>query len=239
MPDVLIYGDSVRSPELRHEVPALDPGPVPLRREGRRRAVVVSSLEIPRVARGGARARGHPARATSASTSSARRKAVRRRSRSSSTRARAGARHHGRRRAADVPARARRPPARERHRAAASTASSSTCGAGARTRPSSPGSAARSARARPRSTPRARCCAARRANGALVLDGEPLTCERLKREIERVFTEHGVVADEFIVAHGAQTAIGHEMGSGQILAGRADRRSTSSRATARPAASPT
>ena len=53
-------------------------------------------------------------------------------------------------------------------------------------------------------------------NGGLVVDGEPLTCERLKLAVEQVFTEHGVFADEFIVSHGAQTAIGHDMGSGPI-----------------------
>jgi len=54
-------------------------------------------------------------------------------------------------------------------------------------------------------------------NGTLVLDGEPLTCERIKHEIERVFSAHGVAAEEFIVSHGAQTAIGHDGGSGAIL----------------------
>ena len=58
-------------------------------------------------------------------------------------------------------------------------------------------------------------------SGALVLDGEPLTCERVKHEIERVFGEHGVGGDEFIVSHGAQTAIGHDLGSGPISAGEA------------------
>ena len=53
-------------------------------------------------------------------------------------------------------------------------------------------------------------------NGNLVVDGEPLTCERLKLVVEKVFTEHGVFADEFIVSHGAQTAVGHDMGSGPI-----------------------
>ena len=53
-------------------------------------------------------------------------------------------------------------------------------------------------------------------NGGLVVDGKPLTCERLKLAVEQVFTEHGVFADEFIVSHGAQTAIGHDMGSGPI-----------------------
>ena len=53
----------------------------------------------------------------------------------------------------------------------------------------------------------------------LRLEGEPLTSERIKVAVERVFSEHGVAADEFIVSHGAQTAIGHEMGSGAIAPG--------------------
>jgi Xaa-Pro aminopeptidase len=57
------------------------------------------------------------------------------------------------------------------------------------------------------------------AKGALLLDGEPLTCERIKLEMQRVFLEHDAVADEFIVAHGAQGAVGHDMGSGPISAG--------------------
>jgi Xaa-Pro aminopeptidase len=56
-------------------------------------------------------------------------------------------------------------------------------------------------------------------NGTLLLDGEPLTCERLKLAVEQAFAQHGVFADEFIVSHGAQTAIGHDMGSGPIATG--------------------
>jgi Xaa-Pro aminopeptidase len=59
---------------------------------------------------------------------------------------------------------------------------------------------------------------ASRANGVLVLDGEPLTCERVKLAVERAFGEHGAAADEFIVSHGAQTAVGHEAGHGAIAA---------------------
>jgi Xaa-Pro aminopeptidase len=55
-------------------------------------------------------------------------------------------------------------------------------------------------------------------NGVLTLGGEPLTCERIKLEVERAFGEHGAAAEEFIVSHGTQTAIGHEGGSGQIAA---------------------
>jgi Xaa-Pro aminopeptidase len=54
-------------------------------------------------------------------------------------------------------------------------------------------------------------------NGTLVLDGEPLTSERVKHEIERVFGEHDVAAEHLIVSHGAQTAIGHDEGSGAFL----------------------
>jgi Xaa-Pro aminopeptidase len=57
-------------------------------------------------------------------------------------------------------------------------------------------------------------------NGAgLEVDGEPLTCERIKAAIAEVFTKHGMTFDEFIVSHGAQAAVGHDMGSGQIAAG--------------------
>jgi Xaa-Pro aminopeptidase len=53
----------------------------------------------------------------------------------------------------------------------------------------------------------------------LVVDGEPLTSERIKVSILEAFTARGTVADEFIVAHGPQSAVGHDMGSGPIVAG--------------------
>jgi Xaa-Pro aminopeptidase len=56
-------------------------------------------------------------------------------------------------------------------------------------------------------------------DGTLVLDGEPLTSERIRIAVERVFGAHGAFADEFTVAHGAQTAVGHEPGHGAILPG--------------------
>jgi Xaa-Pro aminopeptidase len=57
------------------------------------------------------------------------------------------------------------------------------------------------------------------ANGDLSVDGAPLTCERIRAALDEVFTAHGVVADESIVSHGPQTAIGHEMGYGPIAPG--------------------
>jgi Xaa-Pro aminopeptidase len=57
---------------------------------------------------------------------------------------------------------------------------------------------------------------AERQNGGLVVDGDQLTCERVKLAVEQAFTANGAFADEFIVSHGPQTAIGHDMGSGPI-----------------------
>ena len=57
-------------------------------------------------------------------------------------------------------------------------------------------------------------------NGSgLVVDGEPLTAERVKQAIQAAFLAHGVVAEDFIVAPGAQGAVGHDLGSGPIAAG--------------------
>jgi Xaa-Pro aminopeptidase len=53
----------------------------------------------------------------------------------------------------------------------------------------------------------------------LVVDGEPLTAERVKAAIQRAFLAHGVIAEDFIVAPGAQGAVGHDLGSGPIAAG--------------------
>jgi Xaa-Pro aminopeptidase len=53
---------------------------------------------------------------------------------------------------------------------------------------------------------------------AVLLDGEPLTSERVKGVIARVFTDNDLIADDFIVSHGPQTAVGHDGGSGAILA---------------------
>lgn len=61
---------------------------------------------------------------------------------------------------------------------------------------------------------------AARANGAgLEVDGRPLTSERLKREIESVFMRFDVEGGDMIVSHGPQTAVGHDEGSGQLQAG--------------------
>jgi Xaa-Pro aminopeptidase len=50
----------------------------------------------------------------------------------------------------------------------------------------------------------------------LLLDGKPLTVERVKAEMNVAFAAHDTTADEYIVAPGAQGAMGHDMGSGPI-----------------------
>lgn len=53
----------------------------------------------------------------------------------------------------------------------------------------------------------------------LLLDGEQLTVERVKADLNVVFAAHNTTADEYIVAPGAQGAVGHDMGSGPIRPG--------------------
>ncbi|MFL5942362.1 MAG: M24 family metallopeptidase [Gaiellaceae bacterium] len=50
----------------------------------------------------------------------------------------------------------------------------------------------------------------------LLLDGEQLTVERVKADMNIAFAAHDTTADEYIVAPGAQGAVGHDMGSGPI-----------------------
>jgi Xaa-Pro aminopeptidase len=52
----------------------------------------------------------------------------------------------------------------------------------------------------------------------LLLDGEPLTVERVKAAMNATFAAHDTTADEYIVGPGAQGAVGHDMGSGPIAA---------------------
>jgi Xaa-Pro aminopeptidase len=53
----------------------------------------------------------------------------------------------------------------------------------------------------------------------LLVDGEPLTVERVKSAMNAVFAAHDTTADEYIVAPAGQGAVGHDMGSGPIRAG--------------------
>lgn len=53
-------------------------------------------------------------------------------------------------------------------------------------------------------------------DGTLWLDGKALTVERVKQAMGITFAEHGCTAEEFVVAPGPQGAAGHDMGHGPI-----------------------
>jgi Xaa-Pro aminopeptidase len=53
----------------------------------------------------------------------------------------------------------------------------------------------------------------------LLRRGTPLTVEEIKAAIEARFNAHDCTADEFIVSHGWQSAIGHHGGEGEIAEG--------------------
>ncbi len=56
-------------------------------------------------------------------------------------------------------------------------------------------------------------------DGGLMLDGEPLTVERIKVAINQAFMDNGAMSELFIVAWGEQGARGHDVGSGHIPPG--------------------
>ena len=56
-------------------------------------------------------------------------------------------------------------------------------------------------------------------DGLLESEGRPLTSEALQTAISAAFLENGASADVFVVSHGPQTAIGHHLGEGQLRAG--------------------
>ena len=53
-------------------------------------------------------------------------------------------------------------------------------------------------------------------DGGRVVDGEPLTCELLRAAAAGAFAARGCRGDDMIVAHGAQTADGHDPGRGRV-----------------------
>jgi Xaa-Pro aminopeptidase len=55
------------------------------------------------------------------------------------------------------------------------------------------------------------------ADGGRTVDGEELTCERLKAAATAAFDARGCRGDDLIVAHGEQAANGHDHGSGRVL----------------------
>ena len=217
MADVLIYADSIHSPEMRHEVPVPVPDPFLYAERDGRRVAVVTSFETERIARTGVEALPHERFGLDELLAGGLRNADA---------------------VLEVCTRACRelgvadavvPPSFPLELADHLRANGIEVGVdrelfASRRRSKSETEIAGLRRAQ-------RACeaaldvgrellrGAEVAEDGLVLDGEPLTAERIKIDLERVFGAHGCAAEEFIVAHGPQTAIGHEMGSGRILAG--------------------
>ena len=219
MTDVLIYADTTRSPAMRHEIPLAVPDPFLYVEHDGRRLVVVTSFERERLRP--SRPTSRPClRSSSGSTSScAEARRPSRRCWRSFTRALSeiGVSSVGvpaqfpleladRLRANGVDDQRRPRPVR------GSTPEQE------RERDRRPPPRAARVRGR-RSTSRARCCATPPVTAFSSTAASRSPCELIKAEMQQVFVSHGAIADEFIVAPGAQGAVGHDMGSGPIASG--------------------
>ena len=216
MADVLMIGDTARSPELRHEVPLLVPDPFLYAEVDGRRLVAVSSLEAGRVDELGIGLEVHPLEELGLDQllakglashefwqglwlNAAREFGVR----DAVVPITFPAGHADHLRAHGIELRADQPFFDDRRRVKNATELE-----GIRR-------ACRAAEAGVRAGLEL-IRSADRSNGQLALDGEPLTCERVKQAVEQAFGDHGAAAEDFIVSHGAQTAVGHDEGSGPI-----------------------
>jgi len=218
MTDILIYGDTVRSPELRHEIPITVPDPfLYVERDGARH-VFVSSLEIVRIreldgidAHANEEVGWDELIASGMHREDMYKELVLNACRSLGVTSAVVPRTFplelgDRLRAEGIELTPAREPFAQRRRAKSKTEVE-----GIRRAQRACEAALDAARELLR--------AATPAESGLEVDGKPLTSEWLKRRIGEVFTEHDMLADEFIVSHGAQSAIGHDMGSGRIKAG--------------------
>lgn len=218
MPDVLIYGDTVRHAELRHELPLAVPDPFLYAETGGERHVIVSSLERARVvALGGVEVHAleefgyDEILLGGAERSAAILEVMARACRSLELES------------ATVPADFPIELA-DRLRAAGLELAVDRALFEARRRVKSERELAgiRRAQAAAEAGMRAAAellCRAEPDGDGLRAGGEPLTCERVKEAIRDAVARAGATAgDDLIVAHGAQSASGHEMGSGPIQA---------------------
>jgi Xaa-Pro aminopeptidase len=218
MPDVLIVADTVRSPELRHEVPLAVPDPFLYAEVGGKRSVVVGSMEAVRIEQLGTGLevltyedvgldellkRGLDLYAHERETYLAACRALGVERAVSPTTFPLGIADHLRANGVELTADQRFFDERRRVKNGHELA-----GIRRACRAVEAGMAAALELLE----------GAGRSNGVLTLGGAPLTCERVKLEVERAFGEHGAAAEEFTVSHGAQTAIGHDGGSGPIAA---------------------
>jgi Xaa-Pro aminopeptidase len=216
VPDVLIYGDSVRSPELRHEVPVPIPDAFLYAERGDRQAVILHALEIPRVREEVPQLEIVPLEQLGTDELFAQGKQAWEIELEIALRA---CRELGIEQATVPPT---FPVAHADHLRANGIevvvdrdlfnnrrrAKNATELQGIRRAQRACEAALDAARELLRQA---------QPNGAaLEVGGEPLTCERIKRVIEDVFADHDVEGSDMIVSHGPQTAVGHNQGSGQI-----------------------
>jgi Xaa-Pro aminopeptidase len=216
VPDVLIYGDTVRSPELRHEVPVAIPDEFLYAETGDRRAVIIHSLEIPRVREEAPQLEIIPIEQLGSDELYSQGKqgweielelALRACRELGIEQATVPATfpvgHADHLRANGIEVAIDRDLFDDRRRSKNETELRGIRNAQRACEAALDASRELLRRAE--------------ANGAgLEVDGEALTCERIKRLIEEVFADHEVEGGDMIVSHGPQTAVGHDMGSGQI-----------------------
>ena len=219
MADVLIYGDTIRSPEMRHEIPLVVPDPFLYAELGGTRHVVVSSIERARITAADSGLEVHSLEEFGWDELVT-----------------GGVDRHEAEQAivvracVELAARAARVPSefpleladRLRTEGVALTTDHSLFTGRRRVKNASELAGIRRAQRAAEAGMRAGVGLLRTAEpgpDGLTSGGEPLSCERLKDAIREAITAAGCTADHFVVSHGAQTAIGHELGSGTIQAG--------------------
>jgi Xaa-Pro aminopeptidase len=216
MPDVMIYGDTVRHSAMRHEIPLLVPDPFLYVEVGGERHVVVSSLESSRIAAIDARLSvhsleefGYDELVSAGGVRDEVELEVLIRAVGSLGVEQAAVPSDfplelaDRLRAARVALEVRRELFETRRRVKSDAELAGI----------------RRAQAAAQAGMRAAAELFRRAESGgpgLIADGEPLTSERVKDAIRAAIARGGASADALIVSHGAQSASGHEMGSGPI-----------------------
>jgi Xaa-Pro aminopeptidase len=216
--DVLIHGDTTRSPELRHEVPVPIPDPFLYAETGGRRVVILHSLEIPRVREDAPELEILPLEELGIDELFAQGKKVWEIELETAVR---GCRQLGIERGVVPPSFPLSHADHLRANGIEIVVERDLFDNRRRSKNATEIAGIRRAQRACEAALDASRDLLRKAqpNGAgLEVEGQPLTCERIKRVIEDVFADHEVEGSDMIVSHGPQTAVGHNQGSGQIVA---------------------